>query len=49
MVGVDDVDYVGVAAHPGALASAAFTIARHVASRDAVAAGRRRRQQTSAS
>jgi len=47
MAEVDDVDGVGVAAHPGA--SAAFTpIARHVASRDAAAAGRRRRQQACA-
>jgi len=49
MAGVDDVDGVSVAAHPGASASAAFTtIACHVTSRDAAPAGRRRRQQTSA-
>jgi len=47
MAGVDDVDGVGIAAHPGPLASAAFTpVARRVASRDAAAAGRH--HQTSA-
>jgi len=46
MAGVDDVDVVGVAAHPGVLASAVFTTItrRGVASRDAAAAGLRRKQ-----
>jgi len=45
MAGVDDVDGISVAAHPGVSASAAFTtIACRVASRYAAAAGRRRRQ-----
>jgi len=49
MAGVDDGNGVGVDAHPGVSASAAFTtIARHVVSRNAAAARRRHRQQTSA-
>jgi len=48
MAGVDDVDGISVAAHPGVSASATFTtIARRVASRDATAAARHRRPQTS--